>query len=292
MRRDSIFYRLFQQFPALLFELLANPPVNAAAYRFDSVAVKEPTFAIDGVFLPPETDEPGVVYFCEVQFQRDERLYERIFAELFLYFYRSRNRYSDWQAVIIYPSRSIEQRAIAPYTMLLESDHVHRIYLNELGDITHLPLGVALMILTTLPERQAPEAARYLLNRSQHEIETPETSRAIIDMVTTIMVYKFAQLSRGEVEVMLGLRLEETRIYQEVKEEGRQEGRQEGRCEEGRSLILRQLTHRFGAVSEPFVLGINTLSLEQLEALGEALLDFSSMADLEAWLSEAGWRSP
>jgi hypothetical protein len=38
MRRDSIFYKLFQQSPTLLFELLTNPPSNADAYRFDSVA--------------------------------------------------------------------------------------------------------------------------------------------------------------------------------------------------------------------------------------------------------------
>ena len=50
MRRDSLFYKLFQQYPSLLFELLTDPPINAQAYRFDSVAVKEPTFAIDGVF--------------------------------------------------------------------------------------------------------------------------------------------------------------------------------------------------------------------------------------------------
>ena len=64
MRRDSIFYYLFQTYPTLLFELLPNPPANAANYRFDSVAVKEPRFEIDGVFLPPETETPGVVYFC------------------------------------------------------------------------------------------------------------------------------------------------------------------------------------------------------------------------------------
>ncbi len=40
MRRDSIFYKLFQQSPTLLFELLTNSPLNAKAYRFDSVAVK------------------------------------------------------------------------------------------------------------------------------------------------------------------------------------------------------------------------------------------------------------
>ncbi len=37
MRRDSIFYKLFQQSPSLLFELLTNPPINADNYRFDSV---------------------------------------------------------------------------------------------------------------------------------------------------------------------------------------------------------------------------------------------------------------
>ncbi|BAZ81669.1 type I site-specific deoxyribonuclease, HsdR family protein [Sphaerospermopsis kisseleviana NIES-73] len=103
MRRDSIFYKLFQQYPSVLFQLLDKPPKNADAYRFDSVAVKEPKFEIDGVFLPPENQSPGTVYFCEVQFQRDEQLYERVFAESHLYFYRNRSRFSDWQGVIIYP---------------------------------------------------------------------------------------------------------------------------------------------------------------------------------------------
>jgi predicted transposase/invertase (TIGR01784 family) len=90
MRRDTIFYQLFQQFPSVLFELLNTAPVNASEYRFDSVAVKEPKFEIDGVFLPPETGTPGVVYFCEVQFQKYELLYERLFGASLLYFYRNR----------------------------------------------------------------------------------------------------------------------------------------------------------------------------------------------------------
>ena len=165
MRRDSIFYKLFQQSPRLIFELLTNPPANADAYRFDSVAVKEPKFEIDGVFLPPET-ETGVVYFCEVQFQKDEQLYERVFAETSLYFYRNRVRFSDWQAVIIYPNRSIEQSDIYPHRSLLNGGQVDRVYLDELGDIRSLPLWVALMVLTTVDEELAPQEARYLLERS------------------------------------------------------------------------------------------------------------------------------
>jgi predicted transposase YdaD len=62
--------RLFQNSPSILFDLLENLPDNASDYRFDSVAVKEPTFEIDGVFLPPDSDRNGVIYFCEVQFQK------------------------------------------------------------------------------------------------------------------------------------------------------------------------------------------------------------------------------
>jgi len=39
---------------------------------------------------------------------------------------------------------------------------VHRIYLKELGEIQQLPLGVAVMVLTTVEETQAAEEARYL----------------------------------------------------------------------------------------------------------------------------------
>ncbi|NJO53017.1 MAG: DUF4351 domain-containing protein, partial [Leptolyngbyaceae cyanobacterium RM2_2_4] len=59
---------------------------------------------------------------------------------------------------------------------------------------------------------------------------------------------------------------------------------QEGRQEEGRSLILKLLTRRVGALSPTVVTQIQSLTLEQLEALGEALLDFNDLADLETWL--------
>lgn len=275
MRRDSIFYQLFQQSPELLFELLDDPPTNAQSYRFDSVAVKEPKFEIDGVFLPPESETPGVVYFCEVQFQKDEQLYERLFAESFLYFYRNRDRFDDWQAVVIYPSRTTEQSQTHPYQDLLNAERVHRVYLDELGDMAQLPLGVALMVLTTIHENQAAIEARNLLARSQQELPS-ETSRAIMEMLTTIMVYKFAQLSRAEVEAMLGITLQETRVYQEA------------RADEAKSLILRQLTRQVGELPESARVKIDTLSLIQLESLAEALLDFSNLSDLEVWFVEPG----
>ncbi len=49
-----------------------------------------------------------------------------------------------------------------------------------------------------------------------------------MEMITTIMVYKFTALSRQEIEAMLELNLKKTRVYQEAKAEGREEGHIEG----------------------------------------------------------------
>ena len=135
------------------------------------------------------------------------------------------------------------------------------------------------MVLTTVDEEKAPEEARYLLERSS--TEQPEaTSRAIIDLITTIISYKFEQLSRIEGEQMLGITFQETRVYRDIKQEGREEGREQ----EAQSLILRQLTRRVRELPQQTRQSVENLSLEQLENLGEALLDFQSMADLQTWL--------
>ncbi len=75
------------------------------------------------------------------------------------------------------------------------------------------------------------------------------------------------------------------RHREKAKEEGRLEGRQEGRQEGKQHLILRLLNRRVGEIDASLIERIRGLSIEQLENLGEALLDFSSVADLETWLN-------
>ena len=83
--------------------------------------------------------------------------------------------------------------------------------------------------------------------------------------------------------------MRESVIYQEIlaegEQRGEQRGREEGRKAEGQLLILRQLTRRVGELPQEVLARIETLSLEQLENLGEALLDFQAQADLETWFS-------
>ena len=269
MRRDTIFYQLFQQLPTLLFDLIPQPPENANQYTFNAVEVKETGFRLDGVFVPP--DQSGIVYFCEVQFQLDELLYERMDSEIGIYVYRNRERLFDWRAVVIYPSRNIEQSRIETVREMLVSDRIIRVYLDELGRIDELPTGLGLMVLTTLEGDQAIDEARGLIDRSL-------ASRAIIDLVSTIMVYKFNTLSRDEVNVMLGIELQQTRVYQEAKAEGK--------AEEGRSLVIKLLNRKLGNLTPQLLERVNNLQINHIESLGEALLDFNSIGDLESWLSQ------
>jgi hypothetical protein len=67
--------------------------------------------------------------------------------------------------------------------------------------------------------------------------------------------------------------------------EWEQETQMRSRQEEGRSLVLRQLNRRVGTLPETIQTQVEALSLEQLEALGEDLLDFTNLTDLENWLA-------
>jgi predicted transposase YdaD len=69
-----------------------------------------------------------------------------------------------------------------------------------------------------------------------------------------------------------------------VERIGFERGRQEGERAE-RSLVLRQLSRRVGTLPEAIQAQVTALPLDQLESLGEALLDFTSLANLEEWLT-------
>jgi predicted transposase/invertase (TIGR01784 family) len=285
MRRDTLFYRIFQQNPTLLFDLLPTPPPNRQGYTFESIEVKETSFRIDGVLVP--ADPTGLILFSEVQMQPDPRLYERLHSEISIYAYRHQGSFSDWQALVIYPSRAVEQTSTNVPRELFESGRIQAVYLDELGDVDQRPLELGLLVLTILEGDTAITKAKSLMTRARRI----EASNAIMEMISTILIYKFTTLSRDEVNAMLGYTLDElkqTRVYQEAKaegvQEGRKEGKQEGRQDGERNLVLRQLLRRIGALSPELTAQIGTLSLPQLEALGEALLDFSRPSDLTDWL--------
>jgi predicted transposase/invertase (TIGR01784 family) len=280
LKTDSLFYRIFQTDPGILFELLGQSPKLAQGYEFKSVEIKQVAFRIDGVFLPTPDAADQTVWFAEVQFQQDPVFYQRFFSEIYLYL-GLHPETVDWQAVVIYPHRRIEPTTPHVYRANLASKQVHRIYLEDLDEPSD-SLGVGLMQLIVADSAATVTQAQGLLDKTRSRDRTNPQIAAIIELIETIIVYKFPQLSREEIERMLGLsELRATKVYQEALQEGRQEGRQEGE----QALILRLLIRRIGDVSSDLQTQIQALSLDQLEALGEALLDFTALSDLEAWFT-------
>ncbi len=68
--------------------------------------------------------------------------------------------------------------------------------------------------------------------------------------------------------------------------QGRLEGKLEGKLEGERAVVLRLLARRFGELSVRDRKRIERLSIEQLDELAVALLDFASKSDLKTWLAE------
>jgi hypothetical protein len=66
-------------------------------------------------------------------------------------------------------------------------------------------------------------------------------------------------------------------------ERGIEQGIEQGRQRE-QQLIIRQINRRVGEMESSLIDSIRALTIEKLELLGEALLDFSSVTDLEQWL--------
>ena len=104
---------------------------------------------------------------------------------------------------------------------------------------------------------------------------------AIIEMVSTIMVYKFTELSREEIDAMLGFKIDElkkTRVYREAREEGREEERRE--------MVFMQLGYKFGQLSSENQAQVQALDFDRLQVLSKALLEFNDLVELENWFQD------
>jgi Uma2 family endonuclease len=70
-----------------------------------------------------------------------------------------------------------------------------------------------------------------------------------------------------------------------VLDQGKAEGKTEGKAEGELGLMLRQLDKRLGGLTPALAAHVRQLDSGQLNALGEALLDFDQESDLQAWLN-------
>ena len=222
--------------------------------------------------MPNSEEKP--IYFVEVQFQNKPEFYWELITEINIYL----NQYKpeqDWQAVALFAKRSLDVEKLTNYQQeLVNSGRIKRIYLDEIPSGS---IGMGLIELIVSKENQSQELVKNLMTRTKTEVSNDSERQGIIELLESVLMSKFSQLSRQEIEAMfLVSDIRQTRVYQEAKQEGEQEGE--------KNLLLRQLSKRFGKLGDAYIKSINSLTIAQLEDLGEALLDFGEISDLEQWL--------
>ncbi|BDA75313.1 hypothetical protein CAL7716_094790 [Calothrix sp. PCC 7716] len=83
--------------------------------------------------------------------------------------------------------------------------------------------------LVGVKENIAGQQARILIDRAKREAPNLNFQRAIIELIETVIVYKFPDIGRKEIEDMLGLNdLKNTKVYQEALKEGEDIGEKRG----------------------------------------------------------------
>ena len=129
-----------------------------------------------------------------------------------------------------------------------------------------------------------------------------QTLRQVASRIETIQEMQVQSNVAASAGILAGLLLErdfinqvlrkeimkQSVIYQEILQQGEQTGEErgvlKGALQEGQSLVLRLLQRQIGSVPSEVEAQVQALELSQIEALGEALLDFSQLSDLMAWL--------
>ena len=196
-----------------------------------------------------------------------------------------------------FPERSIQQVVI--YLKRTSSDLVRQTSYQTLV-MTHQfrvirlweqPVEIFLSTPGLLPYAVLSRASdkESVLARVVEELEQISDYREQSNLAAATSILAGLELETQVIKrLMRSPVMRESTMYQSILREGRAEGRAEG-LEQGRtvgerSLVLKQLQRKLGSLSPELTTKVSALSLEELEALGEALLDFTRISDLETWL--------
>jgi len=277
MASDKLFYWLFQNQPDRIVPLLTDLPVDAGGYQFSAPVLKEREYRLDGLFLPP-ADRPELpAVILEAQMAADPGFFMRLYAET-ARLLQQQAVIRNWRVVVLCPSRQLNFGDPSPVIEFLEQ-RVQWLELLPSRQAADAPLLLQALGLFVQAEDQVAAAAAALRVKAAGTAVAADLS----DVITAIVVSRFSGRSIPELCAMGGITIEDfskSVAYQEIFGLGEARGKAEGEA----ALALRQLNRRCGPISPGQEATIRALPLEKLEALAEALLDFSGPADLTAWL--------
>ncbi|MBE9145095.1 DUF4351 domain-containing protein [Planktothrix mougeotii] len=197
------------------------------------------------------------------------------------YYVRLKRQYSCSinQVVLFLQQTTSEQAFVSEYTDT-NTQHCYRVIRLWEQDPNLLLSVPALLPFATLSQTNSP---RTLLEQIANRIATIEEPNQQADLLACTQVLAGLRFEKNLIrQLFRSETMRESVIYQEIREDGLLEGRQR----EAMLFVTRLITRRLGAIAPEIQEQIQTLSVEELENLGEALLDFSEVTDLENWLNQ------
>ncbi len=178
-------------------------------------------------------------------------------------------------------------------------------YMVKFGDRTILDFNFEAIQLNRLNWRdylsqQNPVAAALMAKMRIEINDRPKVKAECLRLLATLRLDPArTRLISGFIDTYLRLNTQEEQVFQsevgklETTEQEQimqitttwmEQGIEQGIEQGERSLVLRQLTRRVGELPEGVRSQVELFSLYEIEALGEALLDFTNLSDLEQWL--------
>ena len=245
---------------------------------YEAPELKSANHRLDGA-LWPRGNERGTpehpVVLLEVQMQGKPGFKHRLFAQT-ARFLQLHPQVLHLAVVVVVPHGRLRLGpAELPFQLEAFLASVHWLSLEDLSQQPGLDPLVGLL---TLPVRPKPE-----IRGATDRILKPRPD--LVEAVLSILGERFPHLTREEIMALINFptdHLRHTRLAQEWIQEGRHEGEARGEAK----VTLRLLNRRCGPLTDATTARIQALPLEQLEALADALLDFTGPADLATWLAE------
>jgi hypothetical protein len=145
------------------------------------------------------------------------------------------------------------------------------------------PIASALMAKMAIAPADRPRVKLECLRLLATLRLDPARTRLISGFIDTYLQLNAHEATQFQT-ALAQAQLQEQEVVMEIVTSWMREGIQQGKHEEALALVLRLLRRRVGPLDAAYEEQIRRLSLEALEDLSEALLDFTRVTDVATWL--------
>ena len=274
MSFDSVLKFMVKSAPQAFVDWLLPESGDNSWELLDTELTLEPIRADTVFFLR------GQGRILHLEFQTEAQSKPAMPLRMLDYWVRLHRQYAcEVEQVVIYLRRTQSPLVLEDYFQRGETFHRYRVIRLWEVEPSILLEEPFLLPFAVLAKTEAPES---LLAKVARRVDIIEDRAEQCNVSACAQLLAGINFDDSLISIYLKEELmRESVVYQRIVEEITQKKLQQGES----VIILRILTKRFGSLPDRVREEISVLETERLEALGEALLDFESLADLDSWLA-------